>query len=54
MKNKDFLKKLKTEGINKISDLPSDYDYSLSKKNTHFETYKERCLQKHAERLQCF
>lgn len=29
MKNKEFLKKLKTEGVNKINDLPSDYDYSL-------------------------
>ncbi len=30
MKSKEFLKKLQIEGVNKINDLPSDYDYSLS------------------------
>ena len=41
MKNKEFLKKLKTEGVNKISDLPSDFDYSLSKKTLTLKLTKK-------------
>lgn len=41
MKSKEFIKKLQIEGVNKIYDLPSDYDYSLSKKTLTLKLTKK-------------
>lgn len=41
MNNKEFLKELKEIGVNKISDLPSGYDYSLTKKTLTLKLTKK-------------